>query len=188
MVWQMYLIQNFYRYSKKISLYTSQDLRTPQAFLYAYKSLELVLIRINLITRQYFLIFFNNSMTFVSVGGQVIYISLRSHLTLEIRVGLLIFIIASTAYMIITYYKLGELHELSKNVILSWKNSSPLKLEPLDRILIRKYANSLRPLRIELGDFGYYRKPTSIRIILKLTYYTARSLMIAQKFLENIKF
>ena len=170
------------RYSKKISIYTNKDLKTPQAFLYTYKSLQLLLTRINLITRRYFLLFFNNSMTSLSVGGQVIYITLRQHFTLEIRFGILIFIVASTMYMIITYYTLGLLHELSKNVISSWRKNSVLEMKPLDRILVQKYAKSFKPLRMELGDFGYYRKTTSIRIIGKLIYYTARGLMILQKF------
>jgi len=137
----------------------------------------------NGVYRKYFLLMLNNIMTIISVCGQVIYITFHDRLILVVGMGIITLANFSTTYLIITYYKLGQIHESSQKCIGSWKRYGGLELRPIDRKLVKRYVKSLRSCRVELGDFGYYRKATSSRIIVKLVFYTTKGIMIINKFL-----
>ena len=166
-----------------MSKFTNKDLKRPEAFLHTYKALEVMLIHVNDTVRSYLLMFVNNIMTSMSVGGQVMLITFHDHISLNSQFGMVTLIICSTFYMVITYYKLGELNEASVKVISSWRRCSGLRLKPSDQILMKTYSNALWLFKVELGDFGHYRNATSIRIIGKLIFYTTKGLMLAQKFI-----
>jgi hypothetical protein len=125
-------------------------------------------------------LYFNNVATILSVGGQIAIILLHHRFELESILYASIASTCATAYLIITYFKLGEINESSKKCIGSWKRNSGWKLGlgENDKKLLNKYVQSLQPCKIELGDFGFYQKQGSLRIIGKLVYYTTKGLML----------
>jgi hypothetical protein len=88
----------------------------------------------------------------------------------------------SAAYLVISYIKLGELNQNAKLFVNSWRQGGKAGIvAPNERKLMKKYIRSCRLLGIELGSFGHYQKPTSIRIVGKLVIYTVKFLMMASK-------
>jgi hypothetical protein len=80
----------------------------------------------------------------------------------------------------LTYIKLGDINEKSKKLITSWKKDTKSSVSALERKIANKFIKSLRLLKIELGSFGYYQKPASLRIVGKLVFYTTKSLMMTK--------
>ncbi len=175
-----YIFRFFLNSFKSSSRFTSHELRIPHHFLHSYKSLQLVILEFNSFTRTYLLLYFNNVATILSVGGQIAIILLHHRFELESILYASIASTCATAYLIITYFKLGEINESSKKCIGSWKRNSGWKLGlgENDKKLLNKYVQSLQPCKIELGDFGFYQKQGSLRIIGKLVYYTTKGLML----------
>jgi len=86
--------------------------------------------------------------------------------------------VVTTLQLFQSYFRLGEINAKSAKLIKGW--GKDLKWKRSDRVLMSKYVRSCRPLRVELGSFGCYRKPNSIIIIGKLIVYTARVLLMTK--------
>jgi hypothetical protein len=82
----------------------------------------------------------------------------------------------------VNYIKLGEINETSKKLTQAWKRNPEIlgAAGSFQKKVASRFVRSLQILRIELGPFGYYRKPASIRIIGKLVFYTARGLLVTK--------
>jgi hypothetical protein len=50
-----------------------------------------------------------------------------------------------------------------------------------DRKLMRKYMRASAELKVDLNSFEFYKKQSTIRIIGKLIYYTAKLLVTTKK-------
>jgi hypothetical protein len=122
-------------------------------------------------------------MTTLSVSGQIAVILLHKKLELESLGGTSIVSFCSTAYLMITYFKLAQINEYSIKCIGSWKRNPGKQLSIYDKKLLSKYIVSLQPCRIELGEYGHYRKQGSLLIIGKLVYYTTKGIMLLRKFI-----
>jgi hypothetical protein len=119
------------------------------------------------------------------VGGSIFLILFHNKLKVENISYIATLSALGSAYLVIFYFKMGELNETSKQALGSWKRNGGLRLLtlPQDKKLLRRYLSSLQHLKFELRGFGYFRKATSLRIIGKLIFYTTKSLMLLQKFL-----
>jgi len=87
----------------------------------------------------------------------------------------------AVAFLVLTYSKLGEVNQRSKEFHGSWKRETGY-LTPETKCQMQKFIRSSRPLRIELGEFGYYSKPASIQILGKLVMYVVKFLMLTSNF------
>jgi hypothetical protein len=86
---------------------------------------------------------------------------------------------ASFTFFQITYRKFGQINERSIRLIDSLK-SNLRTFNPEDRKLVAKYLISYRPLRIELGSIGHYRKTNMLRVFGRIIFYTSK-LLVATK-------
>jgi hypothetical protein len=145
----------------------------------------MVLLGYNAFTRTYLLLYINNAMIALSVGGQVAIILFHEKLEPEVGSSIFIVSICGTTYLIVTYFKMGEINEYSKKCIGSWNQSFERKVGEDDKKLLRKYLSSLQPCKIELREFGFYRKPGSLRIIGKLVYYTSKGILVIGRFIPH---
>ena len=171
-----------FRFNKP-SRYTSDELRQPSNFLHTYKALDLLLNELTRVVRPYALMLVNNTMITLCVGGQITFIELHHKIDMEALLGFLGIFVGSILYLIITYFKFGEINEFSVKCIGSWKRNDGYTDRPQDRQLIKRYVRSLRTCRVDLGDFGYYRRANSLRIVGKVIYYTTKGITLIQKFL-----
>ena len=124
----------------------------------------------------------------IFIIGQTGYILLRKNLDLEFRVAAIIAAACSSVYLIIAYYKLGEINQASRILVNSWKEYSTISA--MDKKLLSKYLKSFDLLKIHHGTFGYYTKPYRIIIVKKLIFYGTKSIMMLKKFtliLEQLK-
>jgi len=167
----------------KTSQFTSNQLRKPSKLLHVYKSLQVLNKEFNSLTRPYLLMAINNAMLVVSVGGQVVAIQLHDKLNLETLTCILTLSLGAAGYLILLYFKLGQVHETSRKCLESWKKNAGLHLEHRDKLLALCYVRSLSTCKIELGSFGYFRKANSLKIIEKLIYFTVKGVVLLQKFL-----
>ena len=130
-----------------------------------------------MINRKFLLICLNNILTTVTVLSN--FLLIRHHDQIP-RAGLPMLLIVSTgstSFLLITYKKFGEINERSKSCTSSWKrNTKYLNLD--EKILVSTYVRSFRPFRMELGSFGFYQKPNTIRIVGKLFFYTSKFLLM----------
>jgi hypothetical protein len=124
-------------------------------------------------------------MTVLSVSGQIAMILLHQSIEPEGGSCIIIVSVCSTVFLMVTYFKMGQINEYSKNCIESWKRICGKLLRGDDNKLFRKYLSSLQPCKIELGEFGFYRKHGSLRIIGKLLYYTTKGIMLLGKFIPH---
>ena len=157
-------------------------MRRPANFLHTYKGLQLLLNEFTSVVRPYLLMLLNNMILTLVVGGQIILIKFHSMITMGPLLYILIVVLVGNAYLIITYFKFGEIHEFSLKCIGSWERNDGNTNQPRDRLLLKRYVRSLRLCRVDLGDFGYYRQVNSLRIVGKVIYYTTKSIMLIQKF------
>ena len=171
---------------RKSSLFTSPAFRTPHAFLRVYMPLEILLINMNQITRPYLLMFINSVMTTLSVSGQVVLIQFHDRIEPENVAYAVCLSAVATAYLILTYFKLGDLHKQSKKALALWKRKARLNesgshsAEENQLILLR--IPSLGLLQLQFGDFGNYKKENCLRIFGKLIFYTSKGIMVLKKF------
>ena len=156
-------------------------MRRPADFLHTYKGLQLLLNELTSVVRPYLLMILNNMALTLVVGGQIILIKFHSMVTMESILCILILVLVGSGYLIITYFKFGEIHEFSLKCIGSWERNDGYMNQPQDRLLLRRYVRSLRLCKVDLGNFGCYRKANSLRIIGKVIYYTTKSIMLIQK-------
>lgn len=89
-------------------------------------------------------------------------------------------LLSSYSYLIVSQFRFGELNELSLRVLRSWRRNG--KETDENSPLMTKYLNGTLDLRIKMGIFVFYRKPTSIKIIGKLVYYTTKFLILTKSF------
>jgi len=142
-----------------------------------FRNLQLLMVDFNGITRDYFWMTLNNMFMCYTVSSSFILIKLHSHMNFE---GLVISFLCgapATVGLIIHYVIFGDINQLSKRFLLSWKIKAGT-LPPGDKITLLKFIRSCRPLQMDLGNFGYFKKPASIRIIGKLVYYTVKYLLL----------
>jgi len=182
-VWFVFVICTIIRCGCK-SKYTMDNLRLPSNFLTEYKLLQLLNYAMNRIVGPYVLMVINNISLVLSVGGQIVLIQLHGHVELETISCTSVLALAGTGFLIISYFKLGEVNEYSKKCIASWKRNAGWYLTASDKLLVTRYIRSLTVCKIELGGMGYYKKANSLRIIGKIIYYTTKGLMLIQKILR----
>ena len=94
---------------------------------------------------------------------------------------ILLGVVEGFSFLMLSYMKLGEVNERSKKFHVLWKRKSGY-LNPVMNIKMKKFIKSSRPLRIELGQFGFYSKAASIRLFGKLVTYVVRFLMLTAKY------
>ena len=82
-------------------------------------------------------------------------------------------------YQLIIYYKLSEGNQLSIKLKKSWVRNLE-KLIGRDRKLLAKYAKSSRPIRMEIGNLGYFKKSTCINSCSKVVYYVTKLLLMTK--------
>jgi hypothetical protein len=164
------------------SKYTNPSLREPAAFMQTYRSLRLLTTEMNSITSDYLLVSVGNIAITVAVISNVLLIRHHDTMTPD---TLLIFFFASfvaNIYMLASYIRLGELNQTSKTLISSRTRAVCLSMrKERDKIFLKFLRSCNQYLRIYMSYFGYYRKPTSIRIIGKIVFYTVRVLILTNK-------
>ena len=165
----------------KSSIYTKDILRNPRTAIQVHQNLQLLLLNFNGVFRDCIFLVANNVNIGFSVSSALTLIKFHDQLDLTILLGLLMVWINSSGFLIISYMKLGEVNQRSKQFHDAWKRKAGY-LEPSMKIVMKKFIRSSRPLRIELGDFGYYNKSGGIRILGKLVTYTVKFLMLTNKF------
>jgi len=154
-------------------------LRLPRNFIKEYRSLEILMNRFNIIAGPYILMLVNNVSLTLSVGGQIMIIMFHVELGLGALMLTCLVSFLATVFLVITYFKFGEINENSKQCISSWKRNLRFSNHNLhDTKLVVRQIRSLGVCRIELGSFGYYKKSNNIRIIGKIIYYTVKGLML----------
>ena len=165
----------FYRFSAS-SIYVTDIIRQPGNLANTYRSLQLLTNGFNSIMSDYFLIFLNNLQKSLSVICNVVIIQLHDKLSIATTLTLMSFSWTANVYLIINYVKLGGINEMSKNMTASWKRNS------MKSKIVFAYIRSFKLLKIELGSFGFYRKPASIKILGSLIYYTTKALMVTKSY------
>jgi len=156
-------------------------LRLPTIFIREHRALETLLNRFNFIGGPYILIIMNNAALTVTVGGQIVVIVFKTQLGLVSMLLISLVAFLAAGFLIISYFEFGQLNENSKACINSWKQNVRLCQRDDMQVLIRQ-IRSLRVCRIQLGSFGYYKKANSMRVILRIFYYTVKGLMVMTKF------
>jgi hypothetical protein len=134
--------------------------------------------------------FVNDLCIAIAVTSNFAMIRFHDKLPLEIvAVDILMSSLAS-GFLLVTYIKFGEANELSKGLLNSWKRSSSTISIPSEKELMKKYIKSCSLLKLELGSFCHYKRPTSIRIAGKLVIYTVKFTMMMKKakFLDMIEY
>ena len=160
-------------------MYTKETIREPKNVILIYRNLQLLFWDFNNICRQYLLMFVNNVTVSFVVWCNFVLIKLHDRATIEVLGTAVVVSATSAGFLIITYMVLGDINQKSIVLISSWKlGRETKKLSPADKKLMKKYIKSCRFLGVELGSFGCYKKPTSIRIIGKLVTYTVKFLMM----------
>jgi len=146
-----------------------------------YPNLQLLLIDFNKITQDYLFMGFNNFGIIHYIMSLFILIRFASALTYEPIICIVPVGSFSALFLVLSYIKLGEVHRKSQEVLTSWRIYNKIN-NPTQKKIFKKFIKSRRPLRIELGGFGYYQKPGSIRMVGKLVVYIVKFLMLMKKF------
>jgi hypothetical protein len=88
----------------------------------------------------------------------------------------------ASGYLIITYTKLGSIHEASKAAIVnSWKRKYEMLKVSSVEMLEKRQIDLCRPLRLNPGAYGYYRKATSLPIVGKVLMHLVKVMMLVNK-------
>jgi len=116
-------------------------------------------------------------MIFMGVVANILLI--KCHVKLDFD-ELFLFIsmsVTGNLYILIVYLTLGEVNSVSKKLITrTIRNTAK---DSRQSFIFKKFLISCaRFIGIELNSFGYYQKPTSIRIIGKIVVYTVKCLMM----------
>jgi len=166
----------------KCSIYTKDELRKPKTAMQIIRNLQLLLLDFNNLVRDCILIVVNNLCIVLSVAAAYALIKFHHELNYFILLGIFLGWINCLGFLIMSYKKLGEVNKGSREFNDAWNRKTGF-LKPSMKIEMKKFIRSSRPMRIELGDFGYYNKSGGIRILGKLvTLYTVKFLMLTNKF------
>jgi hypothetical protein len=156
----------------------TEKLPSHKSLIMTYRSLQLLTNHFNSLTRDYILVSINDFQTVLAVICNFVLIQLHDRVPLEGLFTISMLSFTATMYLLLSYIHLGTINEASKNLIRSWKNTCRNRKSTL----MSKYVKSFRSIRIELGSFGYYRKPTSIQIVGKLIFYTSKFIMVTKRY------
>ena len=152
--------------------------KQPGTIIHTFRCLQLLTTEVNKVVRTYVLVVANNIARSITVVCNIIVIRLHHEIPIPGAVAVLIAASGGALYILGSYIKLGTINKKSASCIKSWyKNGT---LDKFDRDFMNKYIKSCRPLRIESGSFGYYRKPASIRVLGMLIMYTSKALIITK--------
>jgi len=156
-------------------------LRRPIRAIKVHRNLQLLFIDFNEVVGDYLLMVVNNMsmafIVFISFG----LIRMHSHIQPTFFVALFLSGFDVFAFLVLSYTKLGDINQRSKEYHGSWKGAAGY-LKPPMRTRMEKFIRSSRPLRIQFSEFGYYSKPASGRIVGKVLTYVVRFLMLTSKF------
>ena len=122
--------------------------------------------------------FLSNTLLVSCVGVQILIIKLHDKVEPAPILAGGVISAGSLLFLILQYFTFGQVNEYSKKCIGSWDRIDETIYGFHDRRLIKRYVRSLSLLRVELGDFGYYRKGNSLRIVGKIVYYTTKGLLL----------
>jgi hypothetical protein len=166
----------------KSSAVTKDALRTPSNLLLIHRSLGVVTNQFNLIGRDLLLVTINSIILSGIIMCNVVLIRFHSFLTQEavVFLSLVTTSILGTTYLVLSHQKLGEINTGSVKYLASWKNYLE-GLNANDRNLMKKYLNSCRPLRLKLGNFGYYQNQQTIKMISRIIVYTAKIVISSKR-------
>ncbi len=163
------------------SPFTKSLLRTAPVVLEVYQTIQVLIASVNAIMRECFLLVVINALTGLCVLCNFIIIQFHDRLALEEILIVLTISIGSLIALLATYFKLGYMHEKSRNLISAWRRHARDGKNILQNAILFKSFQSIQILKIESGNFGCYKKQTSIRIFGKIVFYTAKALMMAKK-------
>ena len=149
-----------------------------ETVIHTFKCLQLLTTELNNVVRTYVLVIANNIAIIITVVCNVIFIRLHLEIPKLGAVTVLLISIAGSMYVVESYIKLGTINKKSASCIRSWYRNG--RLDPFERDNTDKYIKSCRPLRMEFGSFGYYKKPASIRALGILIMYTSKALVITK--------
>jgi hypothetical protein len=134
----------------------------------------------NSITSDYLLMYVGNMATTMAVLSNFMLIRHHDTMTLDL---LLLFVLGSFAgnmYVLVSYIRLGEINKTSIALITS-KKRAVYSSKGREAVLPKFLRSCNQYLRIHMSYFGYYKKPTSIRVIGKRVAYTVRVLILTKK-------
>jgi len=175
-IYQEYLLYSV----DKISICTNTKLKEPGTLIHTYRCLQILSQNANTILR--YPILTSNTLWFLIV---IICNILLIHLNLRIPVIGLFSVAAGsgfgTAVIAIVYSSLGDMNTKSKS-LMKWKYDIQIRRE--DRLVLTKYLNSCRSLRLDYGSFGYHQKSTTALMILKLITYNVKALIITRRYFK----
>jgi len=158
-----------------------KHLRQMIATVYVYKCLQLSLILLNGIARN-LLVYMTYSTVAILVTSLILFIGYQDQLNFFTRILIFFVTLVNTVSLKLVYDQLGDFNAISKKYVGQLRRSvHDVRFGNADKVLLGKYAQSLLPLRIELGSFGYFKKPNSLRAITMLLYYTMKGIMISRK-------
>ena len=167
--------------ANKASDNTIPKMRQSKEVIRLYRIFQVLLVGLNDIAREYVLVLVNNIAMTMSVLCNYGLIRFHDTVPLETLVQMTIISVASTVYLITTCINLGNVNEISKSTVNSWKRKySKVKCCEEDKLMLM-YFNSCRFLRVELGSYGYYKKATTLGTIGKIFVYTAKFTLTMNK-------
>jgi len=154
---------------------TDASLRIPLVALSTYRCLQLLCQQANDLVRSVLLFLVNFCMSLTVVANNIMIVF---HATLPVAAFLVFgtYSFASSLVLFLMYIKLGQVHEYSKGVVRSWKVKPNYAAG--EKSLMIKHFTSCRLNRFEMGSVGPFTKPTSIRIVAKIIFYTVKFLML----------
>jgi len=147
-----------------------------------YRQLQIDVLLMNEITGGYLLIVLTNSLTLISTASLTLYIGYHHQLDIQTLLTTALAMLLSLLCLVLLYYKFGDFNESSKKFSsMLQRNIKHGILRAEDKTLLTKYAYSLHPLKMDLGSFGYFKKPNSLRILTKILAYSVKGVMISKK-------
>jgi hypothetical protein len=163
---------------KSSSLFTSDSLRRPAAALHTYRCLKVLEISANAIVRDTFFTVINNSTVALMVLCNFCLVRF-SNRSPAVVLGVLISISSfGTVGIVLLHIILGSFNDASIGFINSWKRKRDIRYS--ERKFLLRLMRSCRPLRLEIGYFGHFKKSTSFLIVGKLVFYTTKLLMLTK--------
>jgi len=144
-----------------------------------YRCLQILTSECNAIISDYVLLVIGNLLIFIAVVSNIMLIKCHTKLGFDILFLFIIISIGANLYILILYLTLGEVNSVSKKLIL--RRIRNTAKDSRQDIILKKFLKSCKKfLGIHLNSFGYYQKPTSIRIIGKIIMYTVKFLMMTK--------
>ncbi len=154
--------------------------KQPTTVIYTLRSLQILNIQLNEVVRNYIFVVTNSIAILIVVICNIIFVRFYGRLPFIVILSIVVLAWGGIAYLILSYATLGTVNKRSESLIRSWKHN--LNLRKVKRDILVKHLESCRPLRMEYGPFGYYKKPATIKVIGILIAYTSKSLIITGKY------